>query len=549
MTTTRKKQAAKTEGQAEASAHFYIHLREEDAAELWRDRGGAVVEQTIKHMNGEADFGPDSIFLYLPPDITITIEGKVKPLGSRRWRVPTTFYEFERGVICMLGGKPYVLCAKDDPIIWPGVQARNEAAGFKLPPVLKRAIENTDAEMAQAVSAGAYFFHTGQEIDILERSACDGRTGEVWRNETRRRARIYEPKDASHRVELALTDDDYLEDRQGNKVAFLALSALEQLTLRQDADFNFTLLYVASTLAPPSPLPPNLFAGGWIDLNDVMEQIGWYPSKLSLQRRAELRAKVWDYLCFGDRAIVIGKRTTNYHDKATGQDFPTEVASPIWRIMSVESPVQRALFGEVPRRVQIVISKEWEPLLTSARLAQYLPQAQLLGSIAPNKVAGDWARSIGLVLARLWRMKPNETMNTATTTDAEGGQTVVWAPSIRPTRRELLTRYTPKTKAVGQLLDGNDPKRAVKYWRDALAMLAEREFIARKGEASRTVADMLKSYGREGWQDSWLDEPVDIRPGAKMQTPVQERADAKYIAKPKELGAAKKRRGRPKKQN
>ena len=37
---------------------------------------------------------------------------------------------------------------------------------------------------------------------------------------------------------------------------------------------------------------------------------------------------------------------------------------------------------EAPRRVQIVIDKEWEPLLTAPRLAQYLPLAELAGEIS-----------------------------------------------------------------------------------------------------------------------------------------------------------------------
>lgn len=373
--------------------------------------------------------------------------------------------------------------------------------------------------LPDAAQAREYFIHTSQEIDVLSRSACDGRTGQIWRDIPQRQARIYEPHGASHRVELTLRDAD----------PGATLSGLESLTNSQDADFVLTMLYVASVLAPPSPLPPNRYAGDWIDLADVMEKIGWYPSKLSKEKATELRARLWRYLVYGDRAVVVGARTASYVNKATGEALPTRVDSAIWRIMSIERLEKEAALGDVPARVEIVISKEWEPLLTSARLAQYLPLGELLGSIPPNKVAGDWARSVGLVLASLWRRKPRETV----------------AGTIKPTRRELLTTYTPKTRTVEELLATNKPRRAVEYWRDALGILVERGFIASKGEAALSVAQMLKDLPAYSWQSQWLDAPVSIAPGPKMQAPVIDRAQALPTLKPKALPG--KRRGRPRK--
>jgi hypothetical protein len=258
-----------------------------------------------------------------------------------------------------------------------------------------------------------------------------------------------------------------------------------------------------------------------------MEKIGWYPSELKAVDREARRSRIWDYLCYGNRAVVVGERTGKYRDPVTGEELETRIESPIWRIMSVERPVQRALLGEVPRRVQVVISKEWEPLLVSAKLAQYLPLAEAVGRIPPNKVAGDWARSIALVLARLWRMRPRETA----------------AGTLRPTRRELLTHYSPKTKTVEELLDGPNPKRAVRYWHDALRILAGIGFIAAEGEGARSVEDMLKPYSGYGWKSAWLDEAVDLRLGEDLRPALQERANALPASKPQVLTG--RRRGRP----
>jgi hypothetical protein len=105
--------------------------------------------------------------------------------------------------------------------------------------------------------------------------------------------------------------------------------------------------------------------------------------------------------------------------------------------------------------------------------------------------------------------------------------------------------YTPKTQTVDELLNSKNPQRAVEYWHDALGKLLELGFIARQGEVTRTVDDMLKPFERKGWQQAWLDEQVIIVPGPKMQVPVEERALALPPLKPKDLTA--KRCGRPRK--
>lgn len=383
------------------------------------------------------------------------------------------------------------------------------------------------ATLAPIVSEAIhYFLHTGQEIDVLERSAADGKRGKNWKSEATVGKRIYQAPGASHRVELRENDES--ETQQG--IEELKLATLEHLTLDQDTDFAFAMLYVAAALAPPAPLPANTAALGWIDLDDVMEKIGWYPSELSIADREAKRTRLWNYLCYGNRAVVVGQRSSSYRDPITGEEISTRIESPIWRIMSVERPVEQGLTNQVPRRVELVISKEWEPMLMSARLAQYLPLAEVVGKIPPKKVAGDWARSIALVLARLWRMKP---------------QTFL-AGQLRPTRRELLTHYTPKTKTVEELLSSSNPKRAVNYWHDALGILCEVGFLASKGETTRSVSQMLENHSAYRWQQAWLDEVVELQPGQTLSLSIQERAASLPAPLPKPLG---KKRGRPRKKS
>ena len=383
-----------------------------------------------------------------------------------------------------------------------------------------------DAHPARGeLQSASYYFQTAQESDHLLRAACDGKELTGYRQELARGALIYEQSGASHRVELT-------QEAPESGGELLEMGALEWLATQQSADFGFAFFYLCRLLAPPAPLPANRAAIGWIDLDDVAAKIGYNLDRCTAEEREQLRAQIWQFILFGARALVIGQRK-QYRDRTTGKEIETRVESPVWRVLDKERPVQTAMFGETPRRVQLLISKEWEPLLTAPALAQYLPFAEIVGELPANQTAGAWARVLGMALASFWRRLPHE---------ATGA-----APAIQPTRRELLTRYTPKKNPPLDLLASSNPQRAVKYWRDALAMLVQSGFLSGDGEPARGVADMLKPFGRKGWQEAWLDERVDLRPGAAEMDALRERASAKHNPKPRALGAPKRRPKRPKK--
>jgi hypothetical protein len=380
-------------------------------------------------------------------------------------------------------------------------------------------------EIARALD---FFFHTGQEVDALQRAAADGKHLKTWSVNDERGAVIHEPNGCSFRVELLPNDDPAPGD-------VVTLAMLETLAKGQDADFAFTLLYIARVLAPPAPLDPNRAAIGWLDLDDIAEKIGYRPSKLSLEKRAEVRAKVWEQIKFGSLARVIGQRSSTYKDPTTGREISTVIDSAPWRIMRTEKPKDEAtglpIPGAAPLRVEVVIGKDWEPLLANAHLTQYLPMAGAIGAIPANQTAGEWARCIALTLARLWRINPRE----------------LAAGKLQPTRRELLTRYRPKGAQVETFLESPNPKRALEYWRAALGVLADSGFITRHGEAARTEAQMLEKLPKYKWGEAWLDERVDLRPGPEMAAALRERVGALPPLKPRALTVPKRKPGRPKK--
>ena len=404
------------------------------------------------------------------------------------------------------------------------IQAPEVVQGMEIPAI--PGVEIAPASLINGIiKAEDYLVQTSQEVDALMRAACDGRTGTLWENDEQASTRSHAVPGAPHHIQLALSD--------GERAQGVPLQVLEDLTFAQDPDFNFALLYVSRVLAPPAPLPARNLASEWVDLDDVMNKIGLDPR--STKERIELRNRVWRYLLFGARASIIGQRKGNYVDKRTGKRIETVIDEPAWLVMSKEKPAQPQLFpdiGEAPLRVRLVASEAWTRLTTLPETAQYLPMGELLGAIPGNKPSGAWARVLGLALSSFWRRQPRA---------AIGGL-------LKPTRRELLERYTPRTATPSEVLGSKDPRRAIEYWQGALQILVDCGFLEREGEAKFTYQQLRDALPRQDWQQLWFNQTVDLRPGPQMREAVQACADALPVLKPRELGAPKKRKKMPKKE-
>ena len=400
--------------------------------------------------------------------------------------------------------------------LWYGLHAiSDEDAATVVQPELIKA--------GEVLRSDDYVLYTSQEFDALQRAACDGQSGQNYLTDAQAGTRTHHVEGLPHAVQLALTPEEI--------AGGLGVASLEHLARAQNADATFALMYVSRLLAPPSPLPTNAYAGGWITLDDVIAKIGWKPR--STGEREEMRSQVWEYLRFGARARVIGSRNGIYRDPE-GREIPTRVEGALWALIKEEKTVEPQLFpdavGGVPVRVELVISKEWTRLITAPETAQYLPMGELLGSIKPDQASGAWARVLGLSLANFWRRQPHAALDGA----------------IRPTRRELLDRYQSKVAPYEEILASNDPKRAVKYWFGALQILVEKEFVAREGEATRSINDIMKDMPRYGWHEAWLNESVWLRPGPVVAPSVIACVNSLPMPKPRQLKSPKKR-GRPKK--
>lgn len=338
-----------------------------------------------------------------------------------------------------------------------------------------------------------YVIHTSSEADAFASAAADGKHGRNYAEDEQAGIRRHERHGSRHAVHLTLTPEE--------AEAGLTLAVVEKLTKEQDADAVLMFFYIAQVLAPPTPQPRREYTNGVIDFDDVIAMIGWDPR--STEERREMHRRVWNFIRFGERAQVVGKRAGKYKDKHTGQLIETEIHASPWRIHKKELPEQKSLYpeSEVPVRVEIAMAPEWANILAAPETAQYLPLGEVLGAIKGNKPSGAWARVIGLSLAGFWRRNP----------------AAAFDGSILPTRRELVDRYPPKTGPVGEILESIHNGRAIDYWCGALKLLVKSGFIGPEGEPAITAKEMRTRYPFHNWGDAWLDEGIHLHPGPKME--------------------------------
>ena len=241
-----------------------------------------------------------------------------------------------------------------------------------------------------------------------------------------------------------------------------------------------------------------------------------------------MHERLLQFIIFGERAKVIGTRSGTYIDKHTGEEIPTTIEAAIWRILRSQEPKADSPYAgsRVPVAIELAVTREWAQLLTQPATAQYLPMGEILGAIPGNRPSGAWARVLGLSLASFWRRQPRAALD----------------GSIKPTRRELLERYTPKTGSVAEVLDGPNPRYVISHWCEALQILVKNDFLSAEGEPQISPEQMRAALPRQGWAEQWLNATVELKPGAAFGNTIVQRVAALPPVAP-----AKKWPGRPRK--
>ncbi len=518
-------------------------------AQLYREDEGIVTAQIgfiSSHFPQRAEDGelfyagmPDQVAIFARDDRpkeerTITAGGESSTNEYRVSVFQTMIFAAQNGGLCFrgTGGKTWLLpptaLVADLPssegksearpfTAWrDAIKARNEnyyktATPPDLADVAAMPLPETPSAKNATETVTEFSFQTSQEFNALSLAQCDGKTFAGYMMNEQAGAIIHYRAGSPHQIRMELSEDE--------RTAGLALGYLENLARAQDADAVLATAYILGVLAPPSHLPPRPYAGGWIDFDDVLSKIGWIPR--NTKDRRELHGKIWNFVKFGERAQIIGKRTGAKYKDAEGNEIDTTIHGAAWRVMKTETPDPPALYAalETPVRAEIVVSKELTALISNPKTAQYFQCGEVLGAIPGGKPAGAWARVIGLALLSFWRRKPRE----------------YDAGILKPTRRELLSHYAAKIAPYDEILASDKPGRAIDYWHGALQILADEGFIARTGEAAITPKAMRDGLPRKNWQDLWLDQSINIEVGTKTKPAFEKVLKSQFALKPRDL--------------
>lgn len=400
---------------------------------------------------------------------------------------------------------------KDAKDLLADVKARNIAAGWQA--------EDGFQTKKETALATQWPMQTSQELTELNRAICDGRTGTNWTINHNAGTLTHEirvnGRKPSHITQMTLTDTE--------RDAGIGADFLLKVAQQQNADNMMMFFYIVGAIMPQAPLAPRTTASGWIDFDDVIKKIGWTPR--NTKDRREMHKHIWNFLKFGERATVIGDRKGHFKDDA-GNTYNTTINDPIWRTGSTET-LDKVLFEalNVPVGSEVIFPKSVAEMMQNTDLAQYLQGAEILCRIPGGKVAGAWARVIGTALMEMWRIYPQQTIQ----------------HGIKTRRRDLLERYKPALSPVSEVLESDNPGRAIKYFYLALETLQlDHGFIEKEGEAAKTLIELKSEVkGKHNWQHDWLNTEVLLFPGKNsgMYDHVRERAKALPPKKPRNLKA------------
>lgn len=379
-----------------------------------------------------------------------------------------------------------------------------------------------DADMTEArkrearrsepsVSVGDMILHTGQETRALAHSMIDGKTGANWARDDQARTLTHQRLN-SHQVRISAEEG---ED----------LAPLCNLIAEQGLDSALVLMYVLSCLSPT--LDPHGNCRAWIDTAEAARRCGILSTE-TRNLKYNARKKVTKVLAYGERATVTGRRT--YRDGVKARAEASQVHSCFWAVTDVEyldadldqqglpSTGRRLPIDPLvpPVRVFVTLSSRVEELLTDPEWRQYLVGLRAVAKIPAGKPSGQIARALGFAFMTEARMQIEAAASDIKAL-MEGREPS--AMKARP-RRWWLENFGID---VSSKTYTDHPARLLEHWAEALEILARHEeeggseLIARRGEAANAAASMgTKGENRQGWLDSWLDEPVRFTPGAAI---------------------------------
>ncbi len=260
-----------------------------------------------------------------------------------------------------------------------------------------------------------------------------------------------------------------------------------------------------------------------LTLDTMMASIGWVPR--STAEREEKRRQLWEWLRLFEALVVIGKRPGTYKDRMTKKTLDLQSKDPLIRIVGTRFPMENGLLdnSQPPLDFSIVAGQWVERFRGDSRILTYLGDLKKIVAIPAKRTPGAWAQGIALALRQRWR---EAGARSEVADSSDDGNIVVRRPNPF-TRRELFDVYQPEP-SVYDLLASDEPGRAKEYWDEVIKYLKKQEIV----ESCEPLAPLPTR--RQGWQEPWLDQPLDILPGKQAMADLAQISRAAKAVKGKE---------------
>jgi hypothetical protein len=243
----------------------------------------------------------------------------------------------------------------------------------------------------------------------------------------------------------------------------------------------------------------------FLSLVDFMKRLGLNPR--SVEERKEYRRILWHSIQIFSQTSVVGNVTGRYKD-VNGDPIKYIGNSPVIVVTGTYDEQNKKCNlltlrenDEAPAMVGFTAGDFFYRHRSNRKMLTSIGDLQRLKNITPGKPSGQWAQTLTLSLNQYWRENASDCEFRYVGEGERRHVTVAFKK--KTTRRELFERYLPDPNPF-EILEGNDPSRARKYWEGAAQELLENKIAVFIGKASP-----LKRYG---WGDTWLNDTIEPRP-------------------------------------